>query len=324
MIRGLAVLLLLPWSATSAVALELDLPANALETFSENTSPDAYVAPVGVFGEGGLPSLSVEGEVRRSAFRIATSGLTPLQILAPLRTQLEDSGYAIVLDCDATQCGGFDFRFATETLTAPAMTVNLRNYRFLTAVQGPENKPTAVVTLLASASPSAAHIQIIRAGDLGDTPDQFTRQGGRLQSSRPVARPGNTPDAPPAASGDLARDLIAFGRVPLNDLDFGIGDVGAASQSAESIKSLAAFLRDNPTARIALVGHTDNTGALDVNSAISLERANAVRTWLIDTHDIDPARIEPHGVGYLAPIRSNATEEGREANRRVEAVLIAE
>lgn len=317
---GLAVLLLtLTPQATSA--LELDLPVNARETASVNTAPDTYVAPVGVYKNNALPGLTIEGEVRRSAFRIPTSGLTPLQVLEPLRGQLIAAGYQILLDCSASECGGFDFRFSTETLPAPGMAVNLRNFHFLTAQQGPEGAPDSLVTLLASASPAVAHLQIIRAGNLGNTPDQFTRQGGTLQASRPVARPAEeTPDP----SGDIAIDLVQYGHATLGDLDFGSGDVGSVAQPSDSLQALGTFLNQNENVRIALVGHTDNTGALDVNTAISLKRATAVRERLIADFGISPDRIEQHGVGFLAPIASNATEEGREANRRVEAVILSE
>lgn len=85
---------------------------------------------------------------------------------------------------------------------------------------------------------------------------------------------------------------------------------------------LAGYLTDNPNTRLALVGHTDDTGALQANIAVSKSRAEAVRTRLIDAHGVAPDRIEAQGVGYLSPLTSNATPEGRDLNRRVEAVLL--
>ena len=49
-----------------------------------------------------------------------------------------------------------------------------------------------------------------------------------------------------------------------------------------------------------------------------------MRQRLIDRYQIDPARLEGEGMGYLAPVGSNLTPEGREANRRVEAVLLSD
>ncbi|MEM9127449.1 MAG: OmpA family protein, partial [Pseudomonadota bacterium] len=89
-----------------------------------------------------------------------------------------------------------------------------------------------------------------------------------------------------------------------------------------SLTLLSRFLADNPDTRLALVGHTDDTGALQANISISTRRAQAVRARLIEAHGVAADRIEAQGVGYLAPLTSNATPEGRDLNRRVEAVLL--
>ncbi|MBC7180553.1 MAG: OmpA family protein, partial [Roseovarius sp.] len=87
--------------------------------------------------------------------------------------------------------------------------------------------------------------------------------------------------------------------------------------------ALAAFLRAAPATRVALVGHTDSTGGLEPNSALSRARAEAVLTRLIEQHGVAPAQVEAHGIGYLAPIAPNTSPEGRERNRRVEVVLLS-
>ncbi len=74
--------------------------------------------------------------------------------------------------------------------------------------------------------------------------------------------------------------------------------------------------------RIMLVGHTDSVGGLDPNIALSRDRAASVRQRLIDAYGVAPNRLEAQGMGYLAPIASNLTAQGRETNRRVEAVLL--
>ena len=301
--------------AGTAGALELDLPSNARETASLNSKLDGYFAPTDVFKEGGLTGVQVEGEVRRSAFRIGTSGLTPLQVLRPLRAQLTEAGYEIVLDCAAVQCGGFDFRFATETVPAPAMHISLRNFHFLTAVIGDTASPQRVVTLLVSTSGAAAHLQIIQAGDLGDTPDQFTRTADLPRpDAQPVARPAEKPDPQPLA--------LPAGRFALVGLEFGTGSGDLGEGPFEALQTVAERLAGNPDLTLALVGHTDSTGPLEVNITISRQRAQSVRQRLIDAYEVDPKRVTAHGVGFLAPVASNATEEGRQANRRVEAVFL--
>jgi OOP family OmpA-OmpF porin len=305
-----------------AQALEIDLPANAQETVSRNSALDVYAMPTGAFDGRIVPVLNIEGEVRRSVFRVGIGGLTPLQVTQPLRAQLEADGYEIVLDCKDVTCGGFDFRFATEVLPAPDMQVNLRSFQFVSAVQGSADAPERTVTLLASISGAVAYLQIIQAGNLGDTPDQFNRvaQSPRPPTKEEPAQEDTTPDA--AVPTDLATGLQETGHAVLSDIEFDRGGANLSSNGSPSLEALAAFLRDNPDTRIALVGHTDSTGALDVNTRISRQRAEAVLALLVAEYQIERSRLEAHGVGFLAPHRSNATDAGREANRRVEAVLL--
>jgi OmpA-OmpF porin, OOP family len=68
-----------------------------------------------------------------------------------------------------------------------------------------------------------------------------------------------------------------------------------------------------------VVGHTDNVGTLDANLKLSADRADAV-VKAIAGRGVDAKRLKPAGVGPYSPETSNATEEGRAKNRRVELV----
>lgn len=72
--------------------------------------------------------------------------------------------------------------------------------------------------------------------------------------------------------------------------------------------------------RVFIIGHTDNKGALDYNLGLSDRRADAVVKALAARHGIDPKRMTPRGLGPLAPVATNRTDEGRSKNRRVELV----
>jgi OOP family OmpA-OmpF porin len=86
--------------------------------------------------------------------------------------------------------------------------------------------------------------------------------------------------------------------------------------------ALAEFLTSSPETRVALVGHSDSIGGLEQNSSLSRARAEAVLNLLVEEHGVAPAQVEAHGIGYLSPIASNTSPEGRERNRRVEVVLL--
>lgn len=299
---GLGALLIL--LAGAAQAVELRLPADARQMIARDTVQDRFLAPVGVFAEGQLPDVALEGLVLRSAWRIDVADLTPLQLIAPLRAQLEEAGFRIVLDCATEVCGGYDFRFASEVLPAPNMYVNIRSFNALTALRGPAGAPTEAVNIIASASSGASFIQIIQVETGGGETDVVT--GPLVQDS------------------SLPQTLMADGHVVLSALDFESGTSELGQGPFAMLETLADALRAEPDLRIALVGHTDNTGSLEGNIALSVSRAQAVRQRLISQYGIAAARLEARGMGYLAPVTSNATEAGREVNRRVEAVVLAQ
>lgn len=295
--------------AGTAQAVELQLPVSARQMIARDTIQDRYLAPVAPFFEGVLPTQMLEGAVARSAWRIDAAGLTPLQLIAPLRDQLIDAGFDIVLDCAASDCGGYDFRFATEVLPAPNMYVNIRNYHVITAKRGAVSAPE-IVTILASASSGASFVQIIQVG--GKTAENKI-EAGIEQSSAAVL----------LSESSIAEFLLKDGHAVLGDLDFqsGTSDLGAGPFAA--LNDLAQALQARPEMRVALVGHTDNVGSLDSNIVLSRSRANAVRIRLIKRYGVAPLRLEAQGMGYLAPHSSNLSEAGRETNRRVEAVMLA-
>ncbi|OZA00922.1 MAG: hypothetical protein B7Y02_18055, partial [Rhodobacterales bacterium 17-64-5] len=88
-----------------------------------------------------------------------------------------------------------------------------------------------------------------------------------------------------------------------------------------SLSALAAWLQANPTKTVTLVGHTDASGGLSSNIALSKKRAGSVRQSLIATYGVTPGQVSANGVGPLAPRSSNLTPDGQQQNRRVEVVL---
>lgn len=289
--------------ASAAHAVELQLPATARQMITRDTQEDRFSAPVAPFAQGALTTHLIEGSVARSAWRIDQAGLTPLQLITPLRAQLEEAGFRIVLDCAAEQCGGYDFRFATEVLPAPNMYVNIRNYHVVTGFRG-EGDAQEVVTVLTSASSGASFAQIIQASRVA------TPTAVEAVAPAPVVR------------GSLAETLLQEGHVVLAALEFESGTSDLGSGPFSDLAALAQTLQDQPDMRIALVGHTDNVGGLDGNITLSRSRAAEVRARLIEQYDIPPDRLVAQGMGYLSPLTTNVTAQGREANRRVEAVVL--
>ena len=68
------------------------------------------------------------------------------------------------------------------------------------------------------------------------------------------------------------------------------------------------------------MGYTDNVGGIDYNMKLSQARADAVVKALTTKYKVAPQSLKAYGVGQLAPVAPNKTEEGRAKNRRVELV----
>ena len=100
--------------------------------------------------------------------------------------------------------------------------------------------------------------------------------------------------------------------------DFNKADIKPESEPA--LKEIARLLRQNPDLKLYVVGHTDSAGRLEYNMKLSKARANAVMNELTTKYKISAGRLKAYGVGPLAPVASNKTDEGRAKNRRVELV----
>lgn len=300
--------------ASAAQAFDPEsLPDAAVSTYDVMQSVGSLSLPVGVY-DGALPVKPLEGRVRERAWRVPSPNLTTLRVIQGLRVDLANGGYEVILDCDAAACGGFDFRFGIPVLPAPAMNVDLFDYRVITArkiLAGREEH----VYLLVSRGRTDRYIQVVEVV----TP--LTAPGPPLMVSD-----GGHEDPVPAQvavdPGDLIAVLTAEGHVVLNDLDFPTGAGGLNDRAYPTLEALAAFLKGDAARVVAVVGHTDAVGALDVNVALSQRRAEAVRQRLITRYGVPGAQVQAQGAGYMAPVASNLTTEGREANRRVEAVLL--
>ncbi|MDH3262704.1 MAG: OmpA family protein [Paracoccaceae bacterium] len=301
--------------AAPAGAATLELPAAADRAAARVEAFGSYAVPTAPWSAEGLETLPAEGHVSLEAWQVP-SGATTLQLLVPLRDQLAAQGYSVLFECQGDGCGGFDFRYETEVLPEPEMHVDLADFRFLAA--GRAGEAPDYVTLLVSRTSSTGYVQVARVG-----PPPVSEPDVDLISKTPAALPAPDSAAPaeaPLAAADLTGALEATGRAVLDDLSFGTGSSRLAEGDFASLASLADYLAAHPGRRITLVGHTDAEGSLTANIALSRARARSVMQRLIDA-GVPAAQVEADGVGYLMPLASNLTDEGRTSNRRVEVVL---
>jgi outer membrane protein OmpA-like peptidoglycan-associated protein len=108
--------------------------------------------------------------------------------------------------------------------------------------------------------------------------------------------------------------------VTLGDFLFEVDRAELKPGAARTLDELVHALQDDRGATISIEGHTDGTGSAQHNADLSLRRADSVKGYLA-MHGIDPSRITTRGLGQDYPVASNATEAGRQQNRRVEVIV---
>ncbi len=115
---------------------------------------------------------------------------------------------------------------------------------------------------------------------------------------------------------DSERGLIA----DIGGVQFATGRAEINASGRESIAKFAGVVASYPGLRFNVEGHTDSTGSVATNNALSLQRAITVRDYLI-AQGVAASTIDVAGLGSSMPIADNALAEGRARNRRVEIVV---
>jgi OOP family OmpA-OmpF porin len=132
----------------------------------------------------------------------------------------------------------------------------------------------------------------------------------------PVPTPEPTPVPPPPAP---MKEKVT---ISLN-VEFDTNKAIVKDKYYDEIKRVADFMKEFSDTTCEIGGHTDNIASAAYNQKLSEKRANSVRQYIIDKFGIDGSRLTATGYGLTKPIASNDTAEGRQQNRRVEAVLEA-
>ncbi len=112
--------------------------------------------------------------------------------------------------------------------------------------------------------------------------------------------------------------------VPINDIHFATNSAMFMQGSIFILDNFVQYLKENPSIKIEIHGHTDNIGNAHANKKLSEKRAKTVRDFLV-FQGINQDRIVAYkGFGESKPIASNKTEKGRAKNRRTEFLIVSQ
>jgi OOP family OmpA-OmpF porin len=321
-----------PGETVLAHDLALAPPEGAEITLEQAAAPGDAAIPMRSAIGGTDPNALYEGRVLRRAFRLEGEEST-LDVLLDYETRLAARGFTPILRCATEACGGFAFRNAVEVFEQPAMAVNLEDFRQLTMRLAGEGRAT-LASILISRLGGWTLGQIVLVED--------ARPAIVLRGAPPEAAQSPPEAASPTAAGDddadggggdgggadpaspAPGDLIALlrqdGRAVLDGVDFVSGSTALTDAAGPALDRVAEALAAAPDVSVIVVGHTDASGSLEANLAVSRRRAESVAAAL-RARGVEADRLGATGAAFLAPVASNATAEGRNQNRRVELVL---
>src|SRR6201993_3565001 len=118
---------------------------------------------------------------------------------------------------------------------------------------------------------------------------------------------------------DTPRGLV----VNMGDVLFDFGKYNLRSEAREKLAKLSGIILAHPGLKLAVEGHTDSVGSDESNQKLSQQRADTVRSYLIE-QGLQDASVLSMGFGKTSPVADNDTPAGRQKNRRVEIVVSGE
>lgn len=121
---------------------------------------------------------------------------------------------------------------------------------------------------------------------------------------------------------DMRSKLITEGKLVSYGIYFDVNKDVVKPESAGTLKQIADVLKENPAVRIKIVGHTDADGDDASNLDLSKRRGAAVKNALVNSYEIDAARIETDGKGEKEPVAPNDSAVNKAKNRRVEFIKL--
>jgi outer membrane protein OmpA-like peptidoglycan-associated protein len=256
-----------------------------------------------VSGNGSNDLIALEGRITEIYYRVPRERST-LEVMRNYEQQLDNAGFEPIFSCNKLDCGGD----ATAAIHFSGRVMGERRLQFVGDFQHEQRYQIARL-----ASPeSDTYVSIY---DFRDAAYE-----GHLVHVKVVETTQMAQDQILIDAQEMAKSIAETGRVSLYGIYFDTDEATVRPESQATLEEIATLLASRPRLQLVVVGHTDNRGSLDYNMDLSSRRAAAVVQSLVEQHGVDRSRLDAWGIGYLAPVATNQTEDGRAKNRRVELV----
>jgi OmpA-OmpF porin, OOP family len=267
-------------------------------------------------------TVSQKGRVLRSLY-VSPEQRSSLEVFGNYFDALKAKGFQVVFECANADCGA-NFTGLKYSAKDPAVVISKdASTRRVNISRGMFSKivEPRYALLKQGEAGNETYVAVFAAqnagGSFGDVSKALRDRVGVLIES---VEPGLREDKIVTVTADeIGNTLGADGRVVIYGVFFDFDKATITANSAPQLSEMVSYLQGDKAARVYVVGHTDNKGELDYNVKLSSLRAKAVVDALAKA-GVDAERLIAKGVGPLAPLSTNTTEQGQAKNRRVELV----
>jgi OmpA-OmpF porin, OOP family len=270
---------------------------------------------------------ALEGAYTRIAYLIPADR-SPLEVLRNYQDDITSKGGKILYECKATECGADPSRssgggggdmslamylYGPERVIDPhgsngycALAEKITDQRYAAAELPEPGAHVSVLTytIVAPGTSDVCHGFNGRTIAVVDILEAKDREKKMVRVD----------------AGAMATAIENAGRVALYGIYFDFNKADVKPESDATLQEIAKLLKQTPTRKLLVVGHTDNVGTFAFNMDLSQRRAAAVVAALTARFGIAKERLTPVGVSFASPVAPNTDESGRAKNRRVELV----
>lgn len=242
-------------------------------------------------------SITKEGSLVKAGYELPDNSSSALEVMKNYETALKKNNADIIFSCVDQDCvGAEDTHLVHVFVHQNSLVVSheIEKFAYLTAKLNHDG--------------SDYYVGVI-AGQAGG----YTRY--ELVVLEEAAMENNL-----VSVEQISKALDSQGYIALYGIYFDHNKATIKPESAETLQSIATFMKKNPQKQVFIVGHTDMKGGLEYNLSLSSKRADAVVKALSFDYGVNPSRLIAKGVGPLSPVATNTNDKGRAKNRRVELV----
>jgi len=243
----------------------------------------------------------LEGKITRASYEIE-KGRTTLEVLRNYEKRLAEQGFQPLYACVNKDCGGRAFNHTV----VPYWRGFAENY---------EDQRYLALSKKGASGDVYLSLYVVRNhSEGGPRHDRIYAQVDVIE----IAKMDVGMEVVDATK--MKKEIDAHGHIALYGILFDTNSAKLRNESQKALAEIAKLLKVQATLKLFVVGHTDNQGELAYNLKLSRARAKSVVEYLRSEHGIAAARLEAHGLAFLAPVASNNSDDGRQKNRRVELV----